>query len=754
MLTLLSLGMHCNRPIARNPPPDPASQDETSHPLQSGSPVQVLSGPAGPVVVGATDTLAAQVAIEAQEPWLLVTVPAHAAGVRFRWTDLGDAQPGARLDTGAQVRARGDSSGQFSFAPEMPVHVFLVRPEADAKHRRGMIARVQVRRRDASEFAAAALLWNPTPSQCGNELVEPNETCDDGNLTPGDGCDSCAVEAMACDRERPGFVRYWDCAGLPNRCAQKTCDPAVGECPTSLPTRHTIAISIVETGAVTNASANVVESTPPGIACTCTETFRGRVCSDTCTADFPVCTPVRLSAGRASTTGFSGWAGACTGDDRTCPIDLVAKNRSDHRRDRAIDSAVTAYFHAPSPIAQMVSLPIAAWGRPRIRLGRDGRLLVLSTYDSIVEVGGHRLVSNDGPGHYAAELWADGRMRRAWDLGQKNQLVPLGAALDDRGVWIATAEGDMRHHARAPKSRTYPRYHIRRYERGALSFNRKLPYYMGERADLQIAPNGGALVALEPSRQRKDGGWRSGGATAILWLQPDGSVQRRWEFVTEVWSSTRAIRLLPSGRVIAAGLFDGQVTAESPLQPVEDGVTDGLYRIELSADGKTKNTRSQALSQDSRGAIAIDASGTITHVQALYRPRAWQLLRWSGATTSATERATASTCHRVKTGDIVTVDDATGRIAIAELECGPVSQRAQPRALTIHLVSATGAHQHTWRLGGPAAQLEFGGMEFAPDGQIVVATRMRGTVTLGRRTLRSHEQRLLLVWLPTSMHRF
>ncbi|PKN45490.1 MAG: hypothetical protein CVU59_08895, partial [Deltaproteobacteria bacterium HGW-Deltaproteobacteria-17] len=57
-------------------------------------------------------------------------------------------------------------------------------------------------------------------SICGNQLMEPNETCDDGNSDAGDGCSgSCQVETG------------WDCANspMPSRCAP-TCsdDMAVG----------------------------------------------------------------------------------------------------------------------------------------------------------------------------------------------------------------------------------------------------------------------------------------------------------------------------------------------------------------------------------------------------------------------------------------------------------------------------------------------------------------------------------------------
>jgi len=36
------------------------------------------------------------------------------------------------------------------------------------------------------------------PTQCGNHSIEATETCDDGNLLPGDGCSSrCRLESVA-----------------------------------------------------------------------------------------------------------------------------------------------------------------------------------------------------------------------------------------------------------------------------------------------------------------------------------------------------------------------------------------------------------------------------------------------------------------------------------------------------------------------------------------------------------------------------
>jgi cysteine-rich repeat protein len=36
----------------------------------------------------------------------------------------------------------------------------------------------------------------PTPPICGNGIIEDGETCDDGNQTPGDGCQECAKDSF------------------------------------------------------------------------------------------------------------------------------------------------------------------------------------------------------------------------------------------------------------------------------------------------------------------------------------------------------------------------------------------------------------------------------------------------------------------------------------------------------------------------------------------------------------------------------
>lgn len=60
-------------------------------------------------------------------------------------------------------------------------------------------------------FSCLVLTANVTAVRCGGGTLEAGEECDDGNVTPGDGCDaSCEVEAC------------FSCTGSPSTCAPLT----------------------------------------------------------------------------------------------------------------------------------------------------------------------------------------------------------------------------------------------------------------------------------------------------------------------------------------------------------------------------------------------------------------------------------------------------------------------------------------------------------------------------------------------------
>ena len=63
-------------------------------------------------------------------------------------------------------------------------------------------------------------LADPNPALCGNGMVDPGETCDDGNTTAGDGCSAqCQTETIACPDSSN------DCGGG-GGCCSSTRDPS------------------------------------------------------------------------------------------------------------------------------------------------------------------------------------------------------------------------------------------------------------------------------------------------------------------------------------------------------------------------------------------------------------------------------------------------------------------------------------------------------------------------------------------------
>ncbi len=126
--------------------------------------------------------------------------------------------------------------------------------------------------------------WGPC-GICGDGVVDPNETCDDGNTDSGDGCSSeCRVEAC------------WSCNGAPSTCTQAADDTPCND----------------------------------GSACTATDTCQGGVCTGTdpvtCTAldqchDVGVCDP---STGACSNPAKPAGAACDDGNECTGPDTCTA----------------------------------------------------------------------------------------------------------------------------------------------------------------------------------------------------------------------------------------------------------------------------------------------------------------------------------------------------------------------------------------------------------------------------------------------
>lgn len=117
-------------------------------------------------------------------------------------------------------------------------------------------------------------------SLCGDGVVTGTESCDDANNTPGDGCSAtCSVES--------GFT----CIGSPSACT---------------PITYPLVADRAGTGSGT------ITSSPAGITC-------GADCSES----YPSGTMVSLSAASASGSTFSGWSGACAGTG-SCTVTMNA----------------------------------------------------------------------------------------------------------------------------------------------------------------------------------------------------------------------------------------------------------------------------------------------------------------------------------------------------------------------------------------------------------------------------------------------
>ena len=73
--------------------------------------------------------------------------------------------------------------------------------------------------------AFEVVIRSGTPDVCGNGIVETNEACDDGNTTPGDGCDAlCAIEPICGN----GTVEAGEQCDDGNTTAGDGCDAACG----------------------------------------------------------------------------------------------------------------------------------------------------------------------------------------------------------------------------------------------------------------------------------------------------------------------------------------------------------------------------------------------------------------------------------------------------------------------------------------------------------------------------------------------
>jgi len=89
--------------------------------------------------------------------------------------------------------------------------VCAVRRQTDGK-----LVAMGVKLSGAVQYLPVVARYEGTPAACGNGVPEPPESCDDGNVAPGDGCSgACGIE--------PGF----SCSAIPSACTAGCGDGAV-----------------------------------------------------------------------------------------------------------------------------------------------------------------------------------------------------------------------------------------------------------------------------------------------------------------------------------------------------------------------------------------------------------------------------------------------------------------------------------------------------------------------------------------------
>ncbi len=155
---------------------------------------------------------------------------------------------------------------------------------------------------------------------CGDGIPQAGESCDDGNLTNGDGCTAtCSVQSG------------YSCAGSPSACVDiNECLTSNGGCSMNAACTNTVgsntctctagyvgdgitctAINYMLTTAKTGTGSGTVTSAPSGI-----------FCGADCTEAYSSGTLVSLSAAAQSGSSFAGWSGGGCSGFGTCSVTM------------------------------------------------------------------------------------------------------------------------------------------------------------------------------------------------------------------------------------------------------------------------------------------------------------------------------------------------------------------------------------------------------------------------------------------------
>jgi len=143
--------------------------------------------------------------------------------------------------------------------------------------------------------------YEGTLAACGNGVTEPPESCDDGNVTPADGCDpSCAVET--------GFA----CIGMPSVCTPGCGDGTIGG-----------SEACDDGGVAAGDGCDATCQLDPGWTCTGEPTSCASVCGDSRLVGGEACDDGNTNDGDccAATCQFESAGGPCLDEGDVCTSD-------------------------------------------------------------------------------------------------------------------------------------------------------------------------------------------------------------------------------------------------------------------------------------------------------------------------------------------------------------------------------------------------------------------------------------------------